>query len=63
MDERLIEKKVVFEDLDSILSCPNCWQDVLVYEKEGFEDFRPNYCPECGQNLNGNNKLLFCKII
>jgi len=54
MDEKQIEKKVVFEDLDSIFCCPSCCPscgiDLLKFERYN-EFYEAKYCPECGQKL------------
>lgn len=50
MDERLIEKSVTSEDIDSILCCPNCGIDLFEFERHE-EFYEAKYCPECGQKL------------
>lgn len=45
---------VWWEDLDNVICCPNCGNQINLFYR-GYEEperFEPNFCPDCGQALD-----------
>ena len=51
------KRYVWFEDLDGVICCPSCSNQIDIFYKRSFppyefESFEPYFCPYCGQALD-----------
>lgn len=51
------KRYVWFEDLDGVICCPSCGNQIDIFYKRSFppdevESFEPDFCPYCGQALD-----------
>lgn len=58
-DDIELKRFVWLAYLENTIHCPNCGCDLDHFYRGDFEQFQPNFCPDCGQELDWMENRLY----